>query len=101
MDLTGCAIINGCNIDLKTHDISQGGALVEFATPPSLKTGMPLRLQLNIGFVGKAVVCRVTTRDKRTLYSLKFERFDFYSDLLLSAYFVKHEHASSGTVTIH
>jgi len=98
---SGCAIINGNNVDLKTHDVSQGGALVEFVAPPPLKNGTRLRIRLDIGLIGKATVCRVNTRDNRTLYSLKFNRFDFYSDLVLSAYFVKHEHHLSGAITIH
>jgi hypothetical protein len=101
LDSQGCAIIGGSNVDLKTHDVSQGGALVEFVSPSALKKGTRLRLHLNVGFVGKAIVCRVNTRDNRTLYSLKFERFDFYSDLVLSAYFVKHVHYLSEAVTIH
>ena len=101
LDSTGCAIINGSNVDLTTHDVSQGGALVEFLAAPSLKKGMKLRVHLNIGFIGRAIVCRVNTRNNRTLYSLKFDRFDFYSDLALSAYFVKYEHQRSGVPTIH
>lgn len=101
LESQGCAIIKGRNVDLKTHDVSQGGALVEFVTPSSLKKGTRLRIHLSVGFVGRAIVCRVNTRDNRTLYSLKFDRFDFYSDLVLNAYFVKHEHHLSEAVTIH
>lgn len=101
LDSSGCAIINGSNVDLKTCDVSQGGALVEFAAPPALKKGMRLRVRLNIGFIGRAIVCRINTRDNRTLYSLKFDRFDFYSDLVLSAYFVKYEHHLAEARTIH
>lgn len=101
LNATGCAIINGSNVDLLTHDVSQGGALVEFAGIHFLKNGTKLRVQLNIGFTGRAIVCRVNTSNNRTLYSLKFDRFDFYSDLVLSAYFVKYEHHRSGAVTIH
>ncbi len=101
LNSTGCAIINGSNIDLQTHDISQGGALVEFAAAPSLKKGARLRVRLNVGFIGRAVICRVATRNNRTLYSLRFDRFDFHSDLALSAYFVKHELHLSGAHTLH
>jgi hypothetical protein len=86
---------------MKTHDVSQGGALVEFVTPTTLEKGARLCIHLNVGFVGRAIVCRVNARDSCTLYSLKFDRFDFYSDLVLSAYFVKYEHGLSGAVTIH
>ncbi len=101
LDSTGCAIINGSNVDLKTHDVSQGGALVEFVALTSLKKGTKLRVRLNIGFIGRAIICRVNTSNNCTLYSLKFDRFDFYSDLVLSAYFVKYDRHLSGTCTIH
>ena len=101
VESAGCAIINGNNIDLKTFDVSQGGTLVEFVTPTPLKKGTRLRVHLNVGFVGRAVVCRINTHNNRTSYGLKFDRFDFYSDLVLSAYFVKYEQQLSGTGTIH
>jgi hypothetical protein len=101
MDSTGCAIIDGSNVDLKTHDVSLGGALVEFIAPLSLKKGARLRIHLTIGFIGRATICRINSRNSRTLYSLKFDRFDFYSDLVLSAYFVKHENHLSKAATIH
>lgn len=67
---------------------------MEFVASPSfpLMKGTNLRVRLDIGFVGKAILCRINTRNNCTLYSLKFDRFDFHSDLALSAYFVKHEH---------
>jgi len=102
VDSTGYAIVSGNKIDLKMHDVSEGGALVEFLANTSLiRQGMKLRVRLNIGFTGRAIVCRVNTRNGCTLYSLEFDRFDFYSDLALSAYFVKHEHHLSGAATIH
>jgi hypothetical protein len=91
LELRGYAIINGSNIDLKTRDVSQGGALVKLVTHASLKKGTKLLVRLNIGFVGRAIIGRINTRDNCTLYSLKFDRFDFNSDLMLIAYLIKYE----------
>jgi hypothetical protein len=101
VESAGCAIINGDNVDLRTLDISQGGALVEMVTPASLKEGSRLRVHLNVGFVGRAIVCRINHHHNRILYGLKFDRFDFYSDLVLSAYFVKNQQQLTGAGTIH
>ncbi len=100
LELLGCAIINGNNVGLKTQDVSLGGALAEFFAPPSLKEGTKLCIRLNIRFMGSAVVCRVNARDYNSLCGLKFERFDYYSDLLLSAYFIKNKHHLSERATI-
>jgi hypothetical protein len=91
LELKGSVFINGINIDLKTHDVSLGGTLVEFVTPSSLKGATKVRVRLNIGFSGRAIVCRVNTHDNCTLHGLKFDRFDFYSDLVLNAYLVQHQ----------
>jgi len=100
-DLTGYAIINGNNARLNTRDISLGGALVEFIYLLNfLKVGTKMQVRLNIGVTGRAIVCRVNIRDNCTLYSLKYDRFDSYSDLILSAYFVKYEPLHSGTVSL-
>ena len=91
LELQGYAIINGCNIDLKTRDVSPGGSMVKFATHTALRKGMKLLVLLDIGFMGRAVVCRACTCDNCTLYSIRFDRFDAYSDLILIAYLIKHE----------
>lgn len=102
LDTRGCAIIDGSNVDLRTYDVSQGGAQVEFLTPHSLKVGTKLRVRLNIGFIGRAIVCRVDKRNSRTTYGLRFDRFDFHSDLALGAYFVKYGRQLAGAAaTIH
>lgn len=101
LDIQGYAIIKGSNVALKTHDVSQGGALVEFVTPSPLENGTRLRIHLKLGFVGRAIVCWVKTSDSRTVYGLKFDRFDFYSDLVLSAYFVKYERVLVAASTLH
>lgn len=99
MALSGCAVINGNCVDIKTQDVSQGGALVKFVTHTFLKTGTKLLVRLNFGFLGRAIICRIASRDNRALYGLKFDRFDSYSDLLLIAYLIKHEqHPPGGTI---
>ncbi len=100
MDVTGCAIINGRNVALKTRDLSLGGALVEFASAASLKTGTGLRILLNIGFMARASICRVSTLDDGVLYGLRFSRFDCHSDLLLNAYFVQLESQPPAAPTV-
>jgi hypothetical protein len=89
LELQGHAIINGSNVDLKTHDVSQGGVLVKFVTHTLLKNGTKILIRLNIGFMGRGIICH--TRDNCDLYSLKFDRFDSYSDLILIAYLIKYE----------
>ena len=98
LELQGYAIINGSNIDLKTHDVSQGGALVKLVTHTLLKNGTKILVRFNIGFMGRAIVCRLNTRD--ALYSLKFDRFDSYSDLILIAYLIKYENHLPGSAAI-
>jgi hypothetical protein len=92
LELQGYAIINGSSVDLKTHDVSPEGALVKLGTHFLLKNGTKLLVRLKIGFMGRAIIFRVNTCDNRTLYSLKFDRFDSYSDLILIAYLIKYEH---------
>lgn len=100
LDLTGCAIINGKNVALKTHDLSLQGALVEFAPTTSLEIGTALRILLNIGFIARASVCRIDTLNDGILYGLRFTRFDCHSDLLLSAYFVQLESQLPATPSV-
>ena len=69
----GYAILNGIDLDLKTHDISPKGALVEFASHYSIREGMKLRVHLDACLVRMAVVCRIVTGNSRTLFALKFE----------------------------
>lgn len=100
LQLQGCAIINGSNVDLETLNVSQGGALVQLFTHTHLKNGTKLRVRLNIGFMGRGIVCRFNTRDNSDLYSLKFDRFDAHSDLVLIAYLIKYERRHSGGASI-
>lgn len=69
----GYAILNGIDLDIRTHDISPMGALVEFASPYAIREGMKLRVHLDACHVRMAVVCRTTTGNSRTLFALKFE----------------------------
>ncbi len=76
---------------MKTRDISQGGALVEFVSHTLLKNGTKLLVRLGIGVMGRAIVCRQQNCDNCALYSLRFDRFDAYSDLILISYLIKYE----------
>jgi len=70
---TGYAILNGVDLDLKTHDISSSGALVEFTSHCSIREGLKLSIHLDIGYVRTAVVCRTVADKERNLFALKFE----------------------------
>jgi hypothetical protein len=91
----GCAIINGDNIDIKTHGVSKTGALIEFIPPIPIKEGTKFRAHLNIGFIGRAKICRTEVRDDCTLYGITFERFEFGSDRMLIENFAKNDEALS------
>lgn len=69
----GYVILNGVDLDLKAHDISSGGALVEFASRYAIREGAKLRIHLDIGYAGTAVVCRTVAHDDRVLFALQFE----------------------------
>jgi hypothetical protein len=98
----GCVIINGVDVDIRTHDLSLGGALVEFdAAFPPVTEGMKLRVYLNAGFIGRAIVCRTIASKSCTLFGLKFDRFDFRTDQMLGAFIVGLENGLSEMVTIH
>lgn len=98
----GCVILNGVDVDIKTHDISLGGALVEFdATCTHITEGMKLRVYLNAGFIGRAIVCRMIASKNCVLCGLKFDRFDFRTDRMLDAFIVGLENGISEIVTIH
>lgn len=100
LELHGYAVINGVSADLKTRDISQGGALVKLATSTALRRRMKLLVRLNIGFMGRGTVCWVKTCAHCILYGIRFERFDHHSDLLLIAYLIRHERQLSGKTSI-
>lgn len=69
----GYVILNGVDLDLKAHDISSGGALVEFTSRCVIREGAKLRIHLDIGYVGTAVVCRAVCENNRALFALQFE----------------------------
>lgn len=66
----GYAVLNGIDLDLRTHDVSPTGALVELASSYSIREGMKLRIHLNACLVRRAVVCRVVSGN---MLALKFE----------------------------
>ena len=69
----GYAILNGIDLDLKTHDISPMGALVEFSSHYPIRERTRLRVHLDACLIRMAVVCRVVTDNSSTLFALKFE----------------------------
>lgn len=71
--LKGYVIVNGIDLDLRTHDISLTGALVEFSSLCSIRTGLKLRVHLDIGYIGTAVVCRSVADNDRALFAIAFE----------------------------
>lgn len=91
LELYGYAIVNGCNIGLRTRDISQGGGLVRLATHVCLRTGTKLLIRFDIGVMGRAIICRTGFAEAGGLYSIRFDRFDSYSDLILIAHLIRYE----------
>lgn len=69
----GYAILNGIDLDMRAHDISPMGALVEFASHYSIREGTRLRIHIDACLIRMAVVCRIVTVNSRTLFALKFE----------------------------
>src|ERR1017187_10566531 len=85
--------------------------LVELASKQSWANGNKIHVRLYVSFSGRAIACRINARNNRTLYGvsgtaivcrsdarnralygIKFECFDHYSDLVLNAYLIMHEH---------
>lgn len=89
----GYAIVDSNEIDLTAHNISLGGTLVEFAASHNLSKGMAIRISLDFGFMGKAVICHATT-DTTTLYGLRFDHFDHASNLMLGNNILNHREAA-------
>jgi len=89
----GYAVLDSNDIGLITHNISLGGSLVEFDAPHKLREGMTIRVSLDFGFIGQAVVCHATT-DNTTLCGLKFDRFDHASNLMLGNNILNHRTAA-------
>lgn len=90
LELCGYAIINGDAVQLRTHDISQGGSLLQIDMDVPLEIGSNLLVRLDVPMKGKAVICRVIANGQYILYGVRFDRFDFHSDLILLAYLVRH-----------
>ena len=69
----GYIVFNGIDLDLETHDISCSGVLIRLDSRHGIGTGTTLRIHLDIGHVGSAVVCRTANNGEATLLALKFE----------------------------
>ncbi|MBY0577967.1 MAG: PilZ domain-containing protein [Burkholderiales bacterium] len=74
----GFAMMDGIRVNLKTHDVSLGGSLVELEDPPELEEGSTIDVRLEIGFDVKARVCRVSkTANGNLMIGLIFDKLDF------------------------
>lgn len=75
---------------------------MEFNTAfPLVTEGMKLRVYLNAGFIGRAIVCRTIAGKNCMLYGLKFDRFDFRTEQMLGAFIAGLENGLSEIATIH
>lgn len=98
----GCVIVDGVDVDIWTHDISHGGALVEFISAfANVTEGMELPVYLNVGFIGKATVCRTVGSNNCVLYGLRFDRFDFRTSEVLGAFISRLKEAPLHISTFH
>ncbi len=71
-------MLSGRRFDLKTLDVSLTGSLVEFVEHPHIVQGTGLDIRLDIGFVAKARVCRISRTVQGNLTAgLVFDRLDF------------------------
>ena len=71
-------MFDGNRINLKTHDVSLGGSLVEFENPPPIEQGTSIEVRLEIGFDVKARVCRISqTANGNLMIGLIFDKLDF------------------------
>ncbi|MHB1100150.1 MAG: PilZ domain-containing protein [Burkholderiales bacterium] len=78
----GSAILDGARIKLKTHDVSLAGSLVEFEYPPDLEKGSNIDIRLDIGFVAKARISRISRNvNGKLVFGLAFDRLYFSRDL--------------------
>ena len=74
----GSAMLDGIRIRLKTHDVSLAGSLVEFSNPPTLEKGSCIDVRLDIGFVAKARISRISRNANGNLmFGLAFDRLYF------------------------
>ena len=85
----GYAMLGNRDIDLTAHNISLGGSLVEFAAPLNLSKGMAIRVSLDLGFKGQAIICHAATGDA-SVYGLKFDLFDHASHLMLGSHLLNY-----------
>lgn len=74
----GSVIVEGRRFGFRTLDVSIGGTLIEFEDHPVIETGDGFDISLDIGFVAKARVCRISTSLNGQLTAgLIFDTLDF------------------------
>lgn len=74
----GSALVGNRRFGFRTLDVSIGGTLVEFEDHPVIETGDGLDISLDIGFVAKARVCRISRNLNGLLTAgLIFDTLDF------------------------
>lgn len=71
-------MLDGIRVNLKTHDVSLGGSLVELENPPPIEEGLSIDVRLEIGFDVKARICRISKSENGNLMiGLIFDKLDF------------------------
>lgn len=71
-------MLDGIKVNLKTHDVSLGGSLVELENAPPLEEGRSIDVRLEIGFDVKARICRISrSEDGGLMIGLIFDKLDF------------------------
>ena len=91
LELHGHAIVRGKSYAVKTQDVSVCGGLVHIPIQPEMLAGTRIRIRLDMQIRGMALVCRSVAQGRRTLYGIRFDRFDGHSDLTLLAFLARHE----------
>ncbi len=74
----GFAVLDGIRVNLKTHDVSLGGSLIELEEAPHLAEGASIDVRLEIGFDVKARICRISKSENgKLMIGLIFDKLDF------------------------
>ena len=78
----GFAMLGGTRINLKTHNVSLAGSLVEFEDPPHLEKGSDIDIRLDIGFVAKARISRISRNvNGNLMVGVAFDRLNFSGEV--------------------
>ena len=78
----GSAMLDGIRVRLKTHDVSLAGSLVEFSNAPPLEKDSCIDVRLDIGFVAKARISRISRNvNGKLMVGLAFDRLYFSKDV--------------------